>query len=244
MSINVKKAAVSSCASSVGSNPGVLPEVRNEGMDLQSWVSTSRVQKKSPPTHTHDSSPPGMMAPRWHVLRTTYGQEKKAFDYMQARGVKVFLPTERIVRLVKGKRRQLEKSLVPNMFFAFGTEDELKAFVFDNVNLPFLRFYYNFYHEGKVRKKIPLTVPSSQMRSFQIICEADSSDAIVSVRPIPRFLRGERARVTSGRFAGVEGRVVRYKGQQRVGMVIDGLLSVATAYIPEAFLQRIDDDEV
>ena len=192
--------------------------------------------KKCPPTSDAN-------IPHWYVLRTTYGQERKAYDYMRSKGVEVFLPTERVVRLVKGKRKQLEVSLIPNLFFAFGTEEELNTYVFDNVNLPFLRFYYRFYHEGKVEKKVPLVVPTSQMRSFQIICEVGSEDAIVSSRQIPRFKRGEMARVIGGRFAGVVGRIVRYKGQQRVGMVIDGLLSVATAYIPEAFLERIEESE-
>lgn len=63
---------------------------------------------------------------------------------MQSKGVEVFLPTEMVVRLVKGKRRKLEVSLIPNMFFAYGTEEELKSFVFDNVNLPFSVFIIDF----------------------------------------------------------------------------------------------------
>lgn len=113
-----------------------------------------------------------LVTPHWHVLRTTYGQERKAYEYMRSKGVDVFLPTEYVVRLVKGKRKQIKTSLIPNLFFAFGTEEELKVYVYDNVNLPFLRFYYRFYHEGKNEKKAPLIVPTSQMNSFRIICEA------------------------------------------------------------------------
>ena len=40
-----------------------------------------------------------------------------------------------------------------------------------------------------------------------------------------------------GKFRGVTGIVARYQGQQRVGVVIDGLLTVVTAYIPSAFLK-------
>lgn len=182
-------------------------------------------------------------SPHWYVLRTTYGQEKKAYDYMQSKGVEVFLPTEMVVRLVKGKRRKLEVSLIPNMFFAYGTEEELKSFVFDNVNLPFLRFYYRFYQEGRLKMKTPLIVPASQMRSFRIICETRDDNMIVSTRVIPRFLRGDMVRVVEGKFKGVVGRVVKYKAQQRVGMIIDGLVSVATAYVPDAFLERIEEGE-
>lgn len=160
---------------------------------------------------------------------------------MQSKGVEVFLPTEMVVRLVKGKRKHLVVSLIPNMFFAYGTEEQLKAFVFDNVNLPFLRFYYRFYHEGKVKKKTPLIVPASQMRSFRIICEAGDDNMIVSTRVIPRFQRGDMVRVVEGKFKGVVGRVVKYKAQQRVGMIINGLVSIATAYVPNAFLERIEE---
>lgn len=49
--------------------------------------------------------------------------------------------------------------------------------------------------------------------------------------------KGQVVRIIDGKFKGVVGRVARYQGQQRVGIVIDGLLTVATAYIPTAFLE-------
>lgn len=173
------------------------------------------------------------------MLRTTYGQEKKAYDFLVAKGCRAYLPTERICKMVHGKRKFVEKSLINNIFFAYGTEEKLKTFVFDNVNLPFLRFYYRYYQVGNDKMKTPLIVPNSQMDTFRIICESDEKNIIISPRQIPRFQRGEMARVVEGKFKGVEGKVIRYKGQQRVGLIIAGMLSVATAYIPEAFLKRI-----
>jgi hypothetical protein len=35
--------------------------------------------------------------------------------------------------------------------------------------------------------------------------------------------------------------VARYQGQQRVAVIIEGLIAIATAYIPTAFLEPIDD---
>ena len=49
-------------------------------------------------------------------------------------------------------------------------------------------------------------------------------------------------RVVDGCFKGVEGKVARYHGQQRVAVVIDGLMTVATAYIPNAFLRFMDKE--
>ena len=87
----------------------------------------------------------------WYALRTTYGREKKAYDYIK---VKVELLS--IVRLVDGKRKTVEESRLPNIFFAYGTEEEIKSFVYDNVNLPYLRFYYRYFHISKKVEKEPL----------------------------------------------------------------------------------------
>ena len=35
---------------------------------------------------------------------------------------------------------------------------------------------------------------------------------------------------------GVIGNVVRYQSQQRVGIIIDGLLTVCTGYVPSTFI--------
>ena len=54
---------------------------------------------------------------------------------------------------------------------------------------------------------------------------------------INKFKEGQRVQVVEGKFKGVEGVVTRFHGQQRVGIVIDGLLTAVTAYIPRAFLK-------
>lgn len=59
---------------------------------------------------------------------------------MTAKGITAFYPTTSVVKLIKGKRKVVTVSRLPNIFFAYGTEEEVKTFVYDNVNLPFLRF--------------------------------------------------------------------------------------------------------
>lgn len=39
-------------------------------------------------------------------------------------------------KIIKGKKKLLEVSRLPNILFAFGTEEDIKTFVYDNVNLP------------------------------------------------------------------------------------------------------------
>lgn len=154
--------------------------------------------------------------------------------------VEAYYPTIKTVKEVDSKRKTVEESRLPNIFFARGTEEEIKSFVYDNINLPYLRFYYKHTHTGARIMKTPLIVPDNQIKSLQIICEKEGSDTLVLQEEVTKFKQGEKVKIIEGDFAGVTGIVARYHGQQRVGLVIDGLLTAVTAYIPTAFLQAID----
>lgn len=213
--------------------PDVLPAVPSPVLaeNLPIGVSTKNIPATTVlSTHFH-----------WYALRTAYGQEKKAYDYIVSHNGTAFYPTITVTKQVKGKRRKVVESRLPNIFFAYGSFDEVKQFVYDNVNLPFLRFYYRYYLTGNQRRKEPLVVPDSQMESLRIICAAEDEDIIVSVTDIPKFRTGQLVRITNGSFAGVEGRVARFQGQQRVAIQISGLLTAVTAYIPKGFLQIVEE---
>ena len=212
--------------------------------EAQSTISAESSQTGVSTKNAHIASKPKVQRegdiPHWYALRTTYGREKKAYDYMTARGITAFYPTTNVVKLIKGKRKVVTESRLPNIFFAYGTEEQLKEYVYDNVNLPFLRFYYRHYHEGNKIIKTPLIVPDNQMDSLKIICAADADNTFVSLVKVPKFEKGQLVRITDGVFKGVVGRVARWQGQQRVGVVVDQLVTVVTAYVPSAFIDFID----
>lgn len=177
--------------------------------------------------------------PHWYALRVTYGREKKAYDYLVGKHVEAYYPTIKTVKEVGGKRKTVEESRLPNIFFARGTEEEIKSFVYDNVNLPHLRFYYRHTHEGARLVKEPLIVPDYQIEGLKIICASEAEDVIIVPPEIHKFQAGQTVRVIDGVFTGVIGKVARYHGQQRVAIIIDGLLTIASAYVPSAFLEVI-----
>lgn len=177
--------------------------------------------------------------PHWYALRVTYGREKKAYDYLVGKHVEAYYPTITTTRIVDGKRKSVEESRLPNIFFARGTEEEIKAFVYDNVNLPHLRFYYRHFHDGTRIIKEPLIIPDYQIDSLKIICDSEAEDIILVPSDVHKFKKGQTVRVIDGAFKGVVGKVARYHGQQRVAIIIDGLLTIASAYVPSAFLEEI-----
>ena len=219
-----------------GLTSNALPEAQST---VAAESSQTGVSTKNALLVTKPKAPREADIPHWYALRTTYGREKKAYDYMTAKGITAFYPTTNVVKLIKGKRKVVTESRLPNIFFAYGTEEQLKEYVYDNVNLPFLRFYYRHYHEGSKIKKTPLIVPDNQMDSLKIICAADADNTFVSLVKVPKFEKGQLVKVIDGAFKGVTGRVARWHGQQRVAVIVDDLVTVCTAYVPSAFLEKV-----
>lgn len=222
-----------------GFTPDALPEVQKPVLaeNSQTGVSTRNAlpgTNGSTPLKTIKRKPKEI--PHWYALRVTYGREKKAYDYLVGKHVEAYYPTIKSVKEVDGKRKTVEESRLPNIFFARGTEEKIKSFVYDNVNLPYLRFYYRHIHKGARLIKEPLIVPDCQIEGLKIICASEAEDVIIVPSEITKFKTGQSVRIIDGGFKGVIGKVTRYQGQQRVGVVIEGLLTVATAYIPTAFL--------
>ena len=218
-----------------GLTSNALPEAQStiSAESSQTGVSTKNALLATKPKAQREAD-----IPHWYALRTTYGREKKAYDYLTAKGITAFYPTTNVVKLIKGKRKVVTESRLPNIFFAYGTEEQLKEYVYDNVNLPFLRFYYRHIHEGNRIIKTPLIVPDNQMDSLKIICAADADNTFVSLVKVPKFEKGQLVRVIDGAFKGVTGRVARWHGQQRVAVIVDDLVTVCTAYVPSAFLEK------
>ena len=52
--------------------------------------------------------------------------------------------------------------------------------------------------------------------------------------------RGDRVRVIKGPLQGLEGELVRLMGHKRVVIRLEGVVSIATSYIPGSFLERVE----
>lgn len=177
----------------------------------------------------------------WYALRTTYGRELAASQFISEHGGLTYCPSTASMKRVAGKLRKTREPYVRNLLFAHGCIRDLKNFVYDNVNLPYLRFYYAWREVNGLLQKRPLAVPEKQLLDFRTICEADSDTLFIPQSVVQKFREGQRVRIIAGQFMGVEGRVARYKGQQRVAVIIENLLAVATAYVPTAFLERLPE---
>lgn len=133
------------------------------------------------------------------------------------------------------------RKLVPvvhNLVFVYATRsevDEMKSTV--GASLPI-----RYIMDRETRQ--PITIPEVQMRSF-IAVAGNYDEQVVYLDPsVVSMKRGDRVRVTGGIFEGVEGVIIRVKGDRRVSVCIQGVMAVATAYVHPSLIERIPDSSL
>lgn len=215
--------------SSAGLTSSTSPEVQGqETKNSQTGVSSNCVPKGKK---------------QWFVLRVTYGRTEKALGYFQAKNVETYLPMHYVVKIVNGNRKLIKEPLLPNIIFAYMTREKTHEFV----KKPALTASWIKYYTDKTKpvepetgKNPPVIIPDNEMINFIKLTSVNSEHIMVLPPKRCHFKKNDLVRIIEGPFTGVVGRVGRAAGQQRVFVVLEGLCNVATAYIPNDFIQSID----
>ena len=177
----------------------------------------------------------------WYVFRASYGREDKALDYIVEDGTFVYIAKRCARKTVNGKQKKVLETLIPNLLFVYTTENKAKKYIKETPALSYLTYYYNHFEMDETQKNPPLTVSCREMENF-IIATCNKSEHLKFVNEEQcHFKGGEIVKVVDGLFKGVEGRVARVSGQQRVIVTLSQIGLVSTAYVPTAFLTIISD---
>lgn len=214
--------------SSAGLTSSTSPEVQGqETKNSQTGVSSNCVPKGKK---------------QWFVLRATYGRTEKALGYFQAKNVETYLPMHYVVKIVNGNRKLIKEPLLPNIIFAYMTREKTYEFV----KKPALTASWIKYYTDKTKpvepetgKNPPVIIPDNEMTNFIKLTSVNSEHIMVLPPKRCHFKKDDLVRIIEGPFTGVVGRVGRAAGQQRVFVVLEGLCNVATAYIPNDFIQKL-----
>lgn len=184
----------------------------------------------------------------WFVLRVPYGKEREVAASIQSPSLLTYAPVQAVACIRDGKRVMEEKSALPNMFFAYAREEQLAYYQqrpIVSVDHPDhrpgqLRFMYD--HTRKTRTGVDrkMTVPMEQMRHFIRVTMQHDEHVRVYLCDAFSARQGDYVEVTEGKFAGVRGRVARLHGQTCVLVELDGICIASTAYVPKAFLKKIN----
>jgi transcription antitermination factor NusG len=215
---------------SVRHTPDTFPEAQS---------SPTGVSVSYAPDYKHVSNNNNGGGKNWYVLRASYGREDKAADYIVADGTYVYIAKRYTRKVLNGKQKKVLEPLIPNLLFVYTTEDKIDEYVKRTPPLSYLTYYYNHFELNDTRKNPPLTISCREMENF-ILATSNKNQHLKFVDESQcHFKGGELVRITDGAFKGVEGRVARVSGQQRVIVTLSQVGLVSTAYIPTAFIQKI-----
>ena len=85
-------------------------------------------------------------------------------------------------------------------------------------------------------------IPDKQMTSFRLVTSKGSTGlTFFSADEITRFKLGDKVRVKEGPFQGAEGYVKRFRRERRLLVGVEGIVAVATSFIPPELLEIVPE---
>lgn len=205
---------------------------------------------------------------RWYVLRVHYGRIAKVREMLDADSVEYYVPLHRTYKIIDGKKKLVKEPLLPNLIFVYTTSTLADAIVKNYVRknkisgkrktkterdevlddtsndkpavTNYVSYYYDHFTVNREGHNPPLTIPDYQMQNFIALTSIDNEHIMLVDQEHCHFKSGDIVRVTEGQFKDITGRVARVAGQQRVVIELSNLCLIASAYIPSAFLEIVD----
>ena len=184
----------------------------------------------------------------WYPMRVTYGREMKVKAELDRLGIENFVPmTYKIVEsringttgLRKGESSELRRALVPainNLIFVRLTQERISELKRTNEVLEPLRYMMDHTAE---EAHVILTVPDRQMENFMRVAKVTDDSVMFLDEETVVGKEGKRVKIMGGVFEGVEGVIRRVKRCKRVVVELDGIASVAIAFVPAGLLKEI-----
>ncbi|MCM1413230.1 MAG: UpxY family transcription antiterminator [Bacteroides sp.] len=167
-------------------------------------------------------------------MKVFYNRTAEAADRLDTMGVESYIPTRRVVKIVAGKKTTVDEPVINSLMFFRTTADMAEA-----VSHQFCDKAMVYRHELNGRK-VAAPISDREMTIFRLVVSSGVDGLEFFGDEDPRFRTGEKVRVIGGPLAGAEGSIVRIKGDRRMVVSIEGVCAVATAYIPQIFLEHIN----
>ena len=171
----------------------------------------------------------------WFPMRVTYSREMKVKAELDRLGIESFIPM--MYKLVDGDMPQRE--LVPaisNLIFVRSTQERISGLKSSNKTLEPLRYMID---QTAQQPHTIMTVPDRQMENFMRVASRTDDSVMFLNDESVIGKEGKRVEIIGGAFEGVIGVIRRVKRCKRVVVEIEGVASVAIAFVPAVWLKEI-----
>ena len=175
----------------------------------------------------------------WFPMRVTYGRELKVKGELERLGIECFVPMR--WTLVDVDTESPRRELVPainNLIFIRSSKSTIQDLKTRNPLFQPLRYMVD--HTSKEAHTV-MTIPEWQMQNFMLVASHSDDSVMFLDEKSLMGKEGKHVLITDGVFKGVTGVIRRVKRCKRVVVEIEGVASVAIAFVPGIMLQEIEN---
>ena len=158
---------------------------------------------------------------QWFAMRATYKREMVAKEYLEGKGIEVFVPMRREVKVVRGIKRKVTVPAISSLIFVYAQKEVLQQAKFGVDYLQYLTRKLD-------GKNIPIIVPTAQMEQFKKVVEDDTIDKVFFAPGEVNLAEGTKVKVHGGALDGYEGILMKQKVRRNKQFFLDveGVLTV------------------
>ena len=176
----------------------------------------------------------------WFPMRVTYQREMKVKAELDRLGIENFVPMRyQVVESQNDGDTELRRVLVPaisNLIFVRSTQNRVSELKRRNEVLKPLRYMMD--HTAADEHTI-MTVADREMENFMRVASRTDDSVMFLDNETVVGKEGTRVEIMGGAFEGVTGVIRRVKRCKRVVVEIEGVASVAIAWVPAGMLKEI-----
>ena len=178
----------------------------------------------------------------WFPMRVTYQREMKVKAELDRLGIENFVPMRyKVMESQNDGDTELQRVLVPainNLIFVRSTQERLSELKRSNEMLEPLRYMMN---HTAAREHAIMMVADREMENFMRVASRTDDSVMFLDDETVVGKEGKRVEIMGGAFEGVTGVIRRVKRCKRVVVEIEGVASVAIAYVPVTLLKECGD---
>ena len=174
----------------------------------------------------------------WFPMRVTYSRELKVKTELDRLGIENFIPMS--YKLVNVDTDNPHRKLVPainNLIFVRSTQERISGLKSSNKVLEPLRYMID---QTAQQPHTIMTVSNRQMETFMRVASRTDDSVMFLDDETVVGKEGKHVMITGGPFEGVTGVIRRVKRCKRVVVEIEGVASVAIAFVPAVWLKEIE----
>ena len=176
----------------------------------------------------------------WFPMRVTYHREMKVKVELDRLGIENFVPMRyKVVESQNGGDTELRRVLVPaisNLIFVRSTQERMSELKRRNEVLEPLRYMMDHTATGE---HTIMTVADREMENFMRVASRTDDSVMFLDDETVVGKEGKRVEIMGGAFEGVKGVIRRVKRCKRVIVGIEGVASVAIAYVRAELLKEV-----